>query len=291
MPLENHPSFDRPTVSTPLWRYTDLPKFLDLLTSKSFWLTNLEILASDDPYEGQPDAVQFPHRYWKTIGDVPDELGRQIIQIYADGDKTKADDAFRKWFMLQEQACIFSAYGRRQYFVNCWHAANHQSAAMWKIYGAPGAGVAVVTNGARIELALAQNSEPMYLGAVQYQQPGFVSFGASNAFDKILIKRAEFSYEQEVRLVYLDTNDMHDPLENCAWNSGTMRFDDIVEDNRPIRPGYRFNVDIETLIQKVVIAPTAPTWYEPMIEKLREQLGYSFPIEKSSLLDIPSTLE
>lgn len=122
LPLTNHPSFDRPTISTPLWRYTDLAKFVDLLTSKSLWLTNLELLAPDDPYEGLPDAKQFPHRLWKTIEDVPEELRVQIIQIYAGGDEAKANEAFLGWFMLQEQESIFSAHGRRQYFINCWHA-------------------------------------------------------------------------------------------------------------------------------------------------------------------------
>lgn len=291
LPLTNHPSFNRPTISVPLWRYTDLSKFVDLLTSKSIWLTNLELLAADDPYEGLPDAMQFPHRLWKTINDVPKELREQIIQFYVGGDESKADDAFRRWFMLEEQQCYSSTYGRRQLFINCWHAANHESAAMWKIYSTPGAGVAVITNGARMEEALSNNSEEVHLGAVEYQQPGTLLFGASNSFDKILMKRAQFSYEQEVRLVHWDTNDIHDPLVNFSWNDETMRFDDIVEDTRPIRPGHSLEVDIDTLIQRVVVSPAAAPWYTPMIERLKDQLGYSFPVEKSSLLDIPSSPE
>ncbi len=59
MPIIGHPSFDRPPVTARLWRYTDLPKFVELLTSARLWLTNMEVLATDDPYEGLPDADCF----------------------------------------------------------------------------------------------------------------------------------------------------------------------------------------------------------------------------------------
>ncbi len=287
MPLGNHPSFDRPPVTTQLWRYTDLSKFVDLLSSGKLWLTNAEILAADDPYEGTPGAVQFPHRMWRTLDEVPEQLRDQIVKMCSQGTDDTPEAAFRGWFMGEEQRCIMMQSGRRDYYINCWHASGHESVAMWKIYGSPGAGVAIVTNGARLENALSGNTEDFYLGAVQYRDPSFVQVGGSNAFDTIMLKRSSYSYEQEVRLVHWHTGEFHDALANFAWNDATMRFEDIIDDPRPIRPGMSFSCEIDVLIERVIVSPFAPPWYAPMIERVRDRFGHEFPINMSTLLNAP----
>lgn len=291
MPIGNHRSFDRPSVVVPLWRYTDLPKFIELLTSGGLWLSNAEELARDDPYEGLPGAVQFPHRMWKSIEEVPDELRRKILKMGARGGTDGTPEgAFRSWFMCEEQSCIMTRSGRRDFYISCWHAAGYESAAMWKIYGSPGAGVAIVTNGARIAEALAGVKEDLYLGAVRYRDPAMFEIGTSNAFDPIMVKRASYSYEQEVRLVHWHISDYHDALAHDSWNNETMRYDNLIEDLRPICPGLSLPINVDALIQRVVISPFAPTWYEPMITRLRDKLGYNFKVEVSQLLVAPIEL-
>lgn len=290
MAIGDHPSFDRPPVTTRLWRYTDLPKFIDLLTSGKLWLTNAEILANDDPYDGLPGAVQFPHRMWGTIDDVPEQLRIQILEMSSGGAEGTPEAAFRGWFMGEEQRCIMTQSGRRDYYVNCWHAAEHESVAMWKIYGSPGAGVAVVSNGARLDTALAANEEQFYLGAVRYRDPSYVQIGTPNAFDAMMIKRSSFEYEREVRLVHWHKGEFHDALANFAWNDERMRFDDLIDDPRPIRPGLSFVCDVDVMIERVIVSPFAPQWYAPMIDRVRERLGYRFSVHKSKLLDVPPVI-
>lgn len=288
MPIEAHASFNRPPVSVPLWRYTDLPKFIDLLTSQKLWMSNLEALAADDPYEGSPWPIMFPHRMWSRIEDVPEQLRSQIMMF--GGDQGTPEERFQRWFMLEEQTCIFELAGRRQFYVNCWHAATHESVAMWKIYGAPGAGVAIVTNGARLENSLSENPMRLHLGAVQYVEPDVLVIGTQNTFDSVMIKGAPYTYEREVRLVYWDTNEMHDPLQDFDWNPERMRFDAIVEDARPLNPGIHLSCDVSILIERIIISPFAPSWYLPMIERLRDKLNLSFPITRSRLLTAPQQM-
>jgi hypothetical protein len=288
--ISDHPSFDRPLVTTRLWRYMDLPKFIELMTSGTLWLSNAEVLASDDPYEGLPGAVQFPHRMWATIEEVPDLLRRQILEVHGQSTDGTPEAAFNSWFMVEEQRCFMTKSGRRDYYVNCWHAADHESAAMWKIYGSPGAGVAVVTNGGRLEDSLAANDEELYLGAVRYKDPRSFQIGTSNAFDNIMSKRACYDYEQEVRLVHWHTGEFHDVLANFSWNEQSMRFEDLIEDTRPIRPGMSLSCEIDVIVEKVIVSPFAPSWYEPMIDRVRERLGYKFAVQRSQLLDIPCVL-
>lgn len=290
MPLVEHRSFDRPSETTRLWRYTDLSKFIDLLSSGKLWLTNAETLAVDDPYEGTPGAVQFPHRMWRTLDEVPGQLRVQILEMHSRGTDGGPEAAFRSWFMAEEQRCIMTQSGRRDYYINCWHAADHESVAMWKIYGSPGAGVAIVTNGKRLEAALSENGEELYLGAVQYRDRSLVQIGWRNAFDPIMIKLNSYEYEREVRLVHWHTRDLHDALAESSWNDETMRYDDIIADSRPVRPGMSFNCDIDALIEGVIVSPLAPPWYAPMIERVRERFGHRFPVHRSTLLDAPPSL-
>lgn len=182
-------------------------------------------------------------------------------------------------------------YGRRQFLVNCWHASKHESAAMWKIYGTPGAGIALITNGARIEQALSSNSKSLYLGAINYVDPSVVQIGTSNSLDAIMSKRLSYAYEQEVRLVYWDTDSMHDPLEKFSWNDSTMQFDDIIEDKSPIKDGIALDCDVDTLIDRAIISPYAPTWYLPMIMRLRDHLSFQFPVSVSTLIQPPRIVD
>lgn len=291
MPIEDHPSFNCPPVSERLWRYTDFPKFTELLTSRRLWLTNAEILAVDDPHEGLQGAVQFPHRMWRSLGEVPEVLRKQIIAKGRGKPDETDEQAFKGWFMGEEQRCFMTLSNRRNFFVNCWHAADHESAAMWKIYGSPGGGVAIVSSGGRLHTALAQASEKIYLGAVRYVDPMTFEIGTPNAFDTLVRKRSGFAYEQEVRLVHWQTGHYHDPLSNFDWNEQTMRFDNIVQDPRPITPGITIDCDLDTMIEHVLVSPLAPAWYLPMIDRLKEKLGYRFPVSHSDLLTAPPTID
>ena len=285
LPIENHPSFDRPAVATKLWRYMDLARFVEFLSSGNLWLTNAELLAQDDPFEGSPGALQFPHRMWTSINEVPESLRRQILGMCGTGTDGSAEAAFNSWFMAEEQRSIMMKSGRRDYYVNCWHAAEHESVAMWKIYAAPGAGVAVISNGGRLDASLAANEEQIYLGAVRYEDPLWVQIGTPNAFDRIMVKREYYAFEQEVRLVHWRTGEFHDALANFSWNEETLRFNDLIDDERPIRPGIQLSCDIDVGVEKVIVSPFAPTWYAPMIDRLRGQLGYKFVVQNSRLLE------
>jgi len=291
LPLGDHPSFDRPSATTRLWRYTDLPKLIELLTSSKIWLASAEILAQDDPYEGLPGAIQFPHRMWRSIDEVPKELRSQILEIYGKDSNGTPEAAFRLWMMVEEQRCIMTLSGRRNYYVNCWHAAEYESVAMWKVYGSPGAGVAVISNGARIEHSLSSTDESFYLGKVRYVEPSFVRIGGSNAFDDVMIKRSNFEYEREVRLVYWDTSEGHDALENFSWNAEKLRFDDLIDDPRPVNPGMAFDCEVDVLIERIIVSPFAPDWYAPMLDRLRDRLGYRFSVHKSELLAAPPRID
>lgn len=153
-----------------------------------------------------------------------------------------------------------------------------------------------MSNGARLETALASNSEDLYLGAVQYEDPNAIQIGRQNrigrqnGFNTLMVKSASYSYEQEVRLVHSDMKNYHDPIPDFSWNEETMRFDNIVEDHRPLTAGLALQCDVDVLVERVIVSPFAPSWYLPMIEQLRDQLGFQFPAVTSRLLAAPPVI-
>jgi|GEM_PF-5756504 len=109
----------------------------------------------------------------------------------------------------------------------------------------------------------------------------------SNVFETITKKRESYKYEQEVRLVYWSTSDLHDALVNNEWNEAIMRFDNLVDDARPIRAGISLKCDLDALIECVIVSPFAPPWFVEMIMRLRDQLGCSFSVKQSMILNAP----
>jgi hypothetical protein len=106
-----------PDGDQPLWRYMDLPKFIDMLQRKSLWFTRLDQFA--DLYEGElttPTADLFAERRRATgfRGGINQEKWRKI-------------------------RCV-----------NCWFTGSQESAAMWPIY-AKDSGVALRSSIARLQ--------------------------------------------------------------------------------------------------------------------------------------------
>lgn len=271
----------------PLWRYMDLPKLVSLLTSKSLWLTNAEVLAIDDPHEGTLSTPHFAYRQWANLEEVPEFIRAQIVELNREGTDGTPQAIFRRFVKEQEEIGHFTKALRRSYSVSCWHASKQESVAMWKIYAAPGPGIAVISNGARIEKALAGNDHELYFGHVKYFDEKTYQIDWTNTMNAIMAKRLSFLYEQEVRLVHLDEANLYNPLSPAKWNEETLRYENLVSDPRPLSPGLALNCDIDTLIERVMVSPFSPPWYAPMLEQLRDQLGFKFQVCTSDLLSDP----
>ena len=298
MPIEDHQLFQRPDKDARLWRYTDLPKFLDLLTSGRLWLSNLEILSKEDPYEGLLGSVRFPHRAIRTIREFPPDQHPKLLEDYyfaafkgvvPPDPQDSLNAAFEHWYKAQEELCITHEAERRNYYINCWHEAECECIAMWKTYGGAGAGVAVVSSYSRLEKALKDNQEKLFLGRVNYVEISDVVAGVSNYFEHLLSKLSHYKYEREVRLAYWDWREPYYPLARANWNNATLRFEGLLADSRPIRPGLYFECKLNELIEMVLLSPFAPDWHLSMVKAVRDRFGFKFPVHRSIILDTPPT--
>jgi hypothetical protein len=152
---------------------------------------------------------------------------------------------------------------RKRACLSCWHENEHESAAMWRIYLNSDHGVAVRSSVTRLEASLAAAREALHIGKVSYLDYAREPVPAQHRLDPFFCKRNSFDYEREVRVVWLA--------------------DDVVADT-----GQYVAADLEQLIEKVIISPTAERWFGELVESVTGKYGLKLAIAASSLLEDPS---
>ena len=155
-----------------VWRYMDLPKFIWLLTERKLAFPRLDTLA--DGHEGSITN--------KTIEWIKRSMRDQKTQ---DG-----------WDVISKH--FKQVPGRT--FVSCWHANDHESEAMWRLYCGLGGGVAIQTT-YDLLVASIEEQRDVYIGCVNYIDYETQSIPDANFYAPVMHKRISFAHENEVRLV------------------------------------------------------------------------------------------
>jgi hypothetical protein len=181
MPYEIHPEIVTPHDETVLWRYMDFAKFVQLIDTKSLWLSRQDQF--EDPLEG-------------TLTD--GEL--QQLRAFQDSIATPFLDRYQD----------VSSFLRRPVFVSCWRSGHHESMAMWDLYGKGSGIVAVKTTVALLKKALTDFTRPVYIATVNY-----IDWSQGTGTNNILVRctRKDISYqhEEEVRALMWGHDFLHAP--------------------------------------------------------------------------------
>jgi len=161
-------------------------RFVWLLQKKQLWLSRADLLG--DPWEITLAGNQLAHvisRHPPVTLPLPDVMPETAME--------RSERIIKMW--------------RRQTFVNCWSASDHESHALWRIYCRSAEGAAIQTTFARLRESV--GGLPLY--RVTYEIPGG-SKRTPTLCDLVTKKRPMFAYEQEVRVVLsTDGNDGADP--------------------------------------------------------------------------------
>ena len=173
----NHVSFRQPASdSLNIWRYVELAKYLDLITSKTLFLARSDILS--DKFEGSTTHIntQATREIFEAQAHMPE---MQISQVLANLGKVRTDM-------------------KQQVYVNCWHMSEFESEAMWTLYGRFGDAIAIRTQYSSVVRSL---PESFYVGAVSYidYKRQFIPDG--NMLTPFMHKRLSFEHEKEVRIL------------------------------------------------------------------------------------------
>jgi hypothetical protein len=273
MPLDtNHPSFRAPHSAARLWRYMEFAKFVSLMTSQSLWFCNLDLLARDDPFEASFPRPNLDHRRWNAAADMSAEAATFVRAQMREGELF--EQALRRVVHNQDGLIRSLLAMRKFYFVNCWHMFPTESAAMWKSYGKHDSAVAITSSLERMSRALANQPVPIFCGVVDYIDFETDSIDSSNAFNLLIKKRLTFHSENEVRLVWWDT----DLLLSASGKSS----ESIIPPN-----GQAISCALHDLIDEIWISPTSPEWLAETIRSFCSLIGFEARVRRSNLLDQP----
>jgi hypothetical protein len=147
---------------------------------------------------------------------------------------------------------------RKTMFVNCWHISEHKSAAMWKLYTQGNEGVAIRSTFGRLMECLRPATVEVFAGKVTYIDYRKQRIPDDNMLFPSMHKRMSFQHEQELRLLYWDTDlaVSYDPTA-IVWKEGVC-----------FKKGVAIDVDIGALIDKVFVAPTSQVWFKNLVQSI-----------------------
>ncbi|HUE87646.1 MAG TPA: DUF2971 domain-containing protein [Vicinamibacterales bacterium] len=214
------------TESLPLWRYLDLARLIAILAKKQLPLIRLDLFP--DPFEGS------------------------VLPSYDEASKHQ---------QVREYLTELRRTYRRQTYVSCWTASDHESEAMWRLYCGPRDGVAMRTTFSKLKVSL---PDSVRLAIVEYiDHADSPSTYTPDMLWYIMRKRPSFEHEQEVRAVYLDQTDL-------LLHTARIRHDKIRADPSA---AIGFDWEPEIVIEQVYVSPHAEEWYQDVVQSVLERFA------------------
>jgi hypothetical protein len=247
---EDHPVFVQPNnEDIKVWRYMDFTKLVSLIDSRRLYFSRADKLG--DPFEGS-----WPRMNVLARQRIPDEIPEQARANFAKV-MTNMSQINKNW--------------PRYNAINCWHINEHESAAMWKLYLKSDEGIAIQSTYKKLKRSLI-DAEQIFLGVVKYidYEKEWITDG--NMLSPFVHKRKSYEHEQEVRALVI------------KWPTGEQGFE---FDNETIVDGLRIKADIETLIERIYVAPSTPNWFSELVKAVVNRYGYEFKVEHSKLNEKP----
>jgi hypothetical protein len=257
-----------PTIK--VWRYMDLPKFMYLLEKEALFFCRADLFA--DEFEGSftKPAIEFREKVWReTMPGVPEEHFEQFLD-------------FHSFHKRQE---------RENFFLNCWHKSEYESAAMWEIYGIKNQTIAIQSSYNLLRECLpektSESGQPLEghvdIGLVQYLDYGSDPMPQIYSFDPFLRKRKSFAHEQEIRLFY------QAPTQEGSYQKESKEYKFIPKSGLHIEnpKGIDFRIEVNRLVEKVFVAPSSPSWYFGLIKSICIKYGFFKTVEHSGMEGTP----
>jgi len=147
---------------------------------------------------------------------------------------------------------------------------------MWQLYLKTNEGVAIQTTYQKLHDSLIHNNEDIFISKVRYINYETDIWGHDTeypikeyfAYTPIIHKRLAFARERELRVF----QEIHDAT-----------FDEAYWSTQPKVKGKNLSVTLETLIDKIILHPTAGKDVEQKVEDILKKYKLTFVIEQSEL--------
>jgi len=116
----------------------------------------------------------------------------------------------------------------------------------------------------------------VYGGLVKYTNYDTDAIPTGNDFYRFIYKLSSFSHERELRLIIQRHPPINAQTKSIEWHA------ELFPDG-----GISIPVDLDILVERIVLSPTAPPWFENVVRSLVDKYGFSFPVECSALIRAP----
>jgi hypothetical protein len=272
MPFSPHPHFQPPSNSgATIWRYMDLAKLISMLDRSALYFPRVDTLASGDPFEGYYTNANA--RFARlTFATASEELKKQ----WNVSDPKTFD-------MIMESIRKMGGHAgqmREMTFVSSWHILEHESAAMWAQYLKSQDGIAVQSSYQNLVNSIADCAEfPIHIGQVSYIDYETESIPMGQVMFPMMHKRKSFEHERELRaLIWTPEVEGKKNPEGAADPRKSAYFG---------RSGLYVKTNLDELVTKVFVAPTAPKWFVEVVESLMARYGLKKDVVHSELAASP----
>jgi len=224
-----------PADNSYIWRYYPLENFLSLLTSNQLLFAKAS--SFEDPYEGDYGAA----------------AKQRIREKYGDGQYLRDFNTFE--------------FLREHTYISCWHENEHESDAMWKLYGNA---IAVKAKYSSIRNLLSwSETEVKHSGRVNYIDYATEHINVDSSYLPYFFKRISFAHEREVRFLIQE--------HRYDWNEYPV----------PAVPCKTAQLKINADLDEFVLSPTMKPYVANAIEQIVRQAGIEIPVRRSTLLNRP----
>ncbi|MEB9411393.1 hypothetical protein P4J00_28325 [Bacillus cereus] len=248
---ERYIKFELPQKEQKIWRYMDFTKFMSLLDKKELYFSRADKFS--DKFEGT-----FP------------KANREMRDLTFEKDF----GLLRGTSLTQSLNAMYKKY-REYVFINCWHMNEYESAAMWDLYVGGSEGIAIQSSFDRLEKAIEDCPQKIRFGKVEYRDFNKAPVSIDNAIDMFIYKRKSFEHECELRAMHILPF-----VKNVAgWAD--------LEAESPVEHGLGISCNIEILIEKIYISPTAPPWFEELVRSMCGKFNLVDCVFKSELSELP----
>lgn len=247
-----------------IWRYMDLPKFINLLSTRTLYFTCLSRFP--DTYEGW-----MPRSYMKAMEQL---CCAQISEIQQKKEYIASHNKYNNNIVInsaskniEDQFALKKVFKElnEKFGANCWHINEVESEAMWHLYGATGAGIAIESTREQLENSIkGATPHKVIVDVIKYMDFDVDPIDKGIKGNIIgFIKRKSFEHEKELRaMVRLPS----------------------------IGVGTNVKCDLNVLISKIYIAPRAEKYYVDAVKFILNSINTKIDatVEVSKLLDEPN---
>lgn len=247
-----------------LWRYLNIWKFIDLLSTSKLHFTRVDKIKEDEPFDSK-----YPDKIYEI-------LKKNLIEINKFNDKQASMDA-KVWRR-------FDTVIDKLFFINCWNISDHESAAMWKIYTQENKGIAIQTTYKKLMHSIEKKG--IMAGLVEYidhntlkfDDGNLLSYGSNGAYNHCFLKHISYNYEKEFRLGYASHDKKY--IKGINYETKTSKgtyASDIREFIKiPI-------IDLNNLIENIYASPFMDSWQIEILNILLHKFRINKKIQYSEL--------